>query len=164
MLTFARIFYFIALIVLFIHFIASPSWWVALAQHEESPLDVPLVDAHDLVHLTRLRDALNIEQTTLGQMKTRAQDAVDRRTANVVRKLNPLESERDEVRTKVGEQKWKSNPAPKLTYAERIALLQAELQDLEVARSVLQSLQLQHGPLPRGVRRGGGRGCAPCLL
>ncbi len=127
-------------------------------QHEESPLDVPLADAHDAAHLTKLRDALNIEQTTLGQLKTRAQDAVDRRAANVERQLNPLESERDEVRAKIGEQRWKSNPAPKLTHAERIALLQAELQDLEVARHVLHSLQLQQGPLPRGAKRGGGRG------
>ncbi len=124
-------------------------------QHEESPLDVPLADAHDAAHLTKLRNALNIEQTTLGQLKTHAQDAVDRRAANVERQLNPLESERDEVRAKIGEQRWKSNLAPKLTYAERIALLQAELQDLEVARHVLHSLQLQQGPLPRGAKRGG---------
>ena len=135
-----------------------PSWWVALVQHEESPLDVPLAEAHDVVHLTRLRDALNLEQTTLGQMKVRAQEAVDRRTANVERKLNPLESDRQEVRAKVGEQAWKNNPAPKLTYAERIALLHAELQDLAVARGVLQSLQLPQGPLPRGAPRRGGSG------
>jgi hypothetical protein len=129
-------------------------WWAALVANEEAPLESPLGDGHDLAYLTQLRDSLNVEHSTLSERHIRAQQAVERRREWVERKLNPLENDRQMVRSQMGEQRWRSNPAPKMTYAERIAALQAELADLEQAQQLLVSLQLQ--PLPRGVRRARG--------
>jgi hypothetical protein len=72
------------------------SWWAALAQHEDDP-SAQLGDSHHLESLLQLREALNLEQTTLGEMKVKAQDAADRRLAFVQLKLNPLQEDRDRV-------------------------------------------------------------------
>ena len=117
---------------------------------------MPLEDAHDVATLTQLRDALNLEQTTLGQMKVRAQEAADRRLDFIQGKLNPLEEDRDRVKAEIGQKKWTSNPAPKMTYAERIAALKAEQADLENALALLASLDFSTS-LP-AARSGGGRG------
>lgn len=137
-------------------------WWVLLAQVEDGQLQPSaLPDGHDFNALTRLRDAVNVEQTTLGQMKVRAIKAADRRMEMVESKLNPMQEERTVVRASMGEWKWTHNPAPKLTYAERIALLKAELEDLQMAMLLLSSLQFSaaarvvtHRPARRGARRG----------
>lgn len=114
-------------------------WWDALAQHQEDPSG-PLPYGHVLESLLCLCDALNLEQTTLGEMKTRAQHAAENRLAFVERKLNPAQEERDGVRTSMGDDKWKNNPAPKMTYAERIAQLKEEQADLLAALALLESL------------------------
>jgi hypothetical protein len=118
-------------------------WWDLLAQVEDGEVSSgprPAVGDHDLRALERLRDALNVEQTTLGTMKARAIEAAERRMELVQRKLNPMQEERTAVRASIGERRWKNNPAPKLTYAERIALLTEEMADLQVALAVLYAL------------------------
>jgi hypothetical protein len=137
-------------------------WWVLLSQVEDGQLQPSaLPDGHDFDALTRLRDAVNVEQTTLGQMKVRAIKAADRRMELVESKLNPMQEERTVVRASMGEWRWTHNPAPKLTYAERIALLKAEMEDLQMAMLLLSSLQFSaaarvvtHRPARRGARRG----------
>jgi len=115
-------------------------WWVQLAQWEEGQGSPPSGD-HDVQVLIRLRDAVNVEQTTLGEMKVRAIRAANRRMELLELKLNPMQEERNVVRASIGEHRWRNNPAPKLTYAERIALLTAEMADLQGALLVLSSLQ-----------------------
>lgn len=99
-----------------------------------------LPDGHDIEALTQLRDALNVEQTTLGEMKARVVHAAKCRMAKIESKLNPMKAERRGVRADIGESMWKHNPAPKLTYAERIAALTAEIADLRGALLVLSPL------------------------
>jgi len=113
-------------------------WWDALAQHEEDPSG-PLPFGHVLESLHWLSEAMNLEMTTLGEMKTRALQAAEQRLAFLERKLNPMQEERDGVRSSMGD-KWKNNPAPKMTYAERIALLKAEQADVLAAMALLDSL------------------------
>ena len=116
-------------------------WWTMLAQREDGQLPSGAPDGHDIEALTRLRDAVNVEQTTLGELKVRAIRVAAKRLEMVERKLNPMQEERSVVRAQIGEFKWRHNPAPKLTYAERIALLTAEMLDLQGALLVLSSLQ-----------------------
>jgi hypothetical protein len=121
----------------------SAEWmqcWVLLAQQEDGQ-EAGALDGHDIEALTQLRDAVNVEQTTLGEMKVRAIQAAAKRMITVEHKLNPMQEERNVVKAQIGEFKWTHNPAPKLTYAERIALLKAEMDDLTGAMLVLSNLR-----------------------
>ncbi len=51
-----------------------------------------------------------------------------------------MKAERRGVRADIGESMWKHDPAPKLTYAERVAALTAEIADLRGALLVLSPL------------------------
>lgn len=58
------------------------------------------------------------------------------------RKLNPQLEERNVVREKIGEEKWKNNLAPKMTYAERRKLTEQELRDVSMAITTIEPLVL----------------------
>jgi hypothetical protein len=60
----------------------------------------------------------------------------------LVRKLSPQITDRNAAREEIGEEKWKSNPAPKHTYAERRMLTEKELHDVSIAINTIEPLVL----------------------
>ena len=103
-----------------------------------SPSGLP--DKHDRDQLVDLFKALHllIEDTERQKEKTLAQ--LSRRMQYVAEKLNPMLRARDDVKSVLGDDKWKNNPEPKFDFAIRRKEWEEEMKALSSAVNFLRSL------------------------
>lgn len=100
------------------------------------------VDGHDLKQLDNLLDNVHLVKEDTEREREFALERMQKELQHIVLKLQPLRQDRDVVKARVGENRWKNNPAPKMTYAERIIALAQEKKALEEAIDSVQMLML----------------------
>lgn len=66
-----------------------------------------------------------------------------RRARHLQSILEPQWQTRDEVKARLGEERWTNNPNPKRDYAERRARDERELRELERARGLLEEMEVE---------------------
>ena len=84
----------------------------------------------------------------------------ERRAANLRRRLEPQWADRDEVRDRIGQERWENNPRPRNDYARRRRDNERELRELERAQEVLRELDVEaaverSGTMMREIGGGG---------
>jgi hypothetical protein len=91
--------------------------------------------------------------------------AARRVEANLLQKLQPQWQARDEVKERIGKQRWYSNPNPKHDYAQLRVEYENQLKDIETAVMCLESLDtttvVESSKQLRDRLRGVGRGFPP---
>jgi hypothetical protein len=90
-------------------------------------------DRADLDELIHKADAISIAAgAAINNLDTYEQKVKNRETV-LFQKLNPQWQERDQVKERWGQERWTTNPNPKMDYAERRALMEKELEEVKLA-------------------------------
>lgn len=116
--------------------------WYAEYAHEDHPDNAVLEDEHVFIALHILFNAIDIARDHMERNKVESRKKLSKEHEKIMRKLNPLRADRDEVKEKLGTDFWENNPTPKMTYAERMIMLHEQAKALEHAMEVLDSLYL----------------------
>jgi hypothetical protein len=90
--------------------------------------------------LVKDADTCQVAVQHLTQEKDRFQQAAEKQAASLTNKLEPQWAGRDEVKSKMGDDKWRNNPRPKNDYAATRRALEQELRDLQPALEKLGAL------------------------
>jgi len=98
---------------------------------------------HDQATAQELVEAVSILAEDTEREKQNAVQRLQTRRDHLEAKLNPLLSDRNTVRESMGEAKWKENPAPKMTYAERRRAMEEELFALAECLEVVARLRIE---------------------
>jgi hypothetical protein len=85
-------------------------------------------------------DTCQVAVQHLTQEKDRFQQAAERQATYLTKKLEPQWATRDEVKTRMGDDKWRNNPRPKHDYAAQRRALEQELRDIQPALEKLGAL------------------------
>lgn len=117
--------------------------WFALyfSYDGEDNMMIPMKDQHDLNQLRSLIDNFKSVQEHTEEEKDKAMSILERRLDTLQKKLNPMLRERDEVKSQVGERKWKENPDPKFDYAEKRKEWEEELAEIMKTIQTLEDLK-----------------------
>ena len=130
---------------------------------ERAPQDIRH-PAHNIPLAQQLYHAVPVLAYDTEREKLQAVRFLHQRKELLESKLNPMLSERKEIITRMGEETWKSNPAPKLTFVERRKQMEEDLYDITQCIHVIEPLSLIDpgggggGVGGGGGGRGGGRG------
>lgn len=101
------------------------------------------LDGHNLTALQELLHNVGILCDHTEFERGKALRNLEFQLRKVQGKLNPLRTSRSDVKSRMGEERWNHNPAPKMDYAERMRLLADEQRALEDAIAAIASLQLR---------------------
>lgn len=99
-----------------------------------------ILDSHDIRQLYEFLNGYEILLEDTERHKDNSLNRLKKREEFLRNKLYPMWNERNEVRDKIGVTTWKSNPHPKLDYAERRRRWEEELRDISQGISVLEQL------------------------
>jgi hypothetical protein len=102
---------------------------------------MPMKDQHDKEQLHLLIDNFKNVQEDTEKKKDIAVSYLERRLDVLQKKLNPMLRERDEVKSQVGERRWKENPDPKFDYAEKRKEWEEELAEVTKTIQTLEELK-----------------------
>lgn len=103
-------------------------------------MDTPTVVLEGLVEDA---DTCQVAVQHLTEEKNRFQHAVERQATYLTKKLEPQWATRDEVKTRMGDDKWRNNPHPKQDYAAQRRALEQELRDIQPALEKLGALDTE---------------------
>jgi hypothetical protein len=117
-------------------------WYAKYISFEPSSDNRQMEDSHDVNQLEKLFENLHLTRDDTERERNRASERLKGQIARITEKLNPLRNDRDRVKAKWGEERWNNNPAPKLTYAERIVALGKELEEIRNALQRIEALKL----------------------
>jgi len=111
-----------------VHRTDTDEWFSMCLLHREGGLPVMPAD-HDYAQLDELLVSLHVLGADTEKEKERALGFLKKRLRFIEEKLDPMLKERDEVKQRVGDFKWKHNEAPEMSYAEkRLAWEEAKAQ------------------------------------
>lgn len=97
---------------------------------------------HDIVMVTEIINGLTVLADDTHRAKEIALTFLDRKLRYLQERLQPLLEERNTVRENYGVKRWKSNPAPKKTYAERRKEMEEAVLAISKAISVIEPLSV----------------------
>lgn len=98
---------------------------------------------HDNHNIIQLYDFMNIYDILLNDTdrhKAQSLQYLKRRLIYASEKLNPMIQERNQVKRRIGEVRWTSNPAPKFDYAERRLKWEQDVRNISEAINILEGL------------------------
>jgi hypothetical protein len=118
--------------------ISTDEWWAILIDNK-----VVLRDKHNKRDLEELNEGLQILRDDTIAEKDRTMHRLNIIFQRINEKLNPMLTERNDVKKKFGLWKWTHNEQPKLDYAEKRAKLEQDHKDLTHCINVLANLEAQ---------------------
>ncbi len=72
--------------------------------------------------------------------KVRAIQNLYRRMEALQKKVYDMNAERNRIRETLGEERWRSNPSPKLTHSDKRKIFQQEIYEINSAINVIEPL------------------------
>jgi hypothetical protein len=125
-------------------FVSLDGWYAILidAEMREKNQRKNLREAHNYDQLNTLFENLNLTRDHIEREKDKVLNRFETQLEVVNRKLNPLLRDRDAIKSKIGEEKWKNNPNPKMDFVARRAELEMAKRSLEQAIERLSTLEL----------------------
>ena len=120
---------------------ADPFFTLFVSSDENTELP----DNHNYAQLQQLFAKLELVKEHTESERDRAIETMRRRLESIDRQLNPMQQDRDEVRSSIGEEQWTNNPRPKHDYARRRRPLEEERRALAEALEILDALSFSPG-------------------
>jgi hypothetical protein len=139
----------------------------AVVEGAHGRVGTPLRDGHDGPQVHKVNDIIKLMHDHTAEEHSRAVKKMEQMLAKLQARLQPMLRDRyvctnmhtckhlmstpcthrDAVRNLWGEDKWRTNPQPKMTFADRRRQLEEMIKDLAQALSIVSSLQLRDMPL-----------------
>ncbi len=98
---------------------------------------------HDYDQLTDLFNTLRILVEHTDRFRRRAIHDLERERDSVDRRLSELRGDRDSVKVRFGEERWRNNPNPRMDYATQIIQLREQLNKINDCISELERLTFE---------------------
>jgi hypothetical protein len=97
-------------------------------------------DGHDLKHLRTVFEVLKLAQEGAETERQNSLNRLYNKRDRTASKLAPLRVGRDAVRQRIGDDRWRNNPKPKMDYAMQMLDFRAELEALNVTITGIEAL------------------------
>jgi hypothetical protein len=112
-----------------------------LNEYYSNPNNTTLIfDSHHIEQLYELLNGYEILLSDTERQKISSLQYYMKRVQTLNSKLYPLLKERDQVKEKIGNERWTNNPEPKLDYAERRRQWEEDLANINEAIRILEGL------------------------
>jgi hypothetical protein len=95
---------------------------------------------HNPSHAREILDAVSVLAHDTEREKAQAIRFLYRRLEALEKEVYSITATRNHIRKVIGEERWRSNPSPKLTHSEKRRLIQQEIHDIDVAINVIEPL------------------------
>jgi CRISPR/Cas system CSM-associated protein Csm2 small subunit len=95
---------------------------------------------HNPSHAREILDAVSVLAYDTEREKVRAIQNLYRRMEALQKKVYDMNAERNRIRETLGEERWRSNPSPKLTHSDKRKIFQQEIYEINSAINVIEPL------------------------
>mmetsp|Transcript_888 Transcript_888/g.1903 ORF Transcript_888/g.1903 Transcript_888/m.1903 type:complete len:444 (+) Transcript_888:221-1552(+) len=120
--------------------VAISKWW---SRMDELMIQHGVQERKEKELLVRDADIVAVASESITDQRDKLLAAAEKEESRLMRKLRPQWESRDEVKQRLGEDRWKNNPHPKYDYAKQRQSLEEELKKIRIAMGSLEELDPQ---------------------